>query len=148
VYLTRVDGPAEAARPADLLGESPRGHETILLVEDIEMLREMLSESLEGLGYTVLLASDGEEALALALANEHKGPIDLLLTDVVMPKFGGGELAKQLSALRPGLRVVYMSGYTDGAIAQHGVLEEGVVLLEKPFTVDTLARVLREMLDR
>jgi two-component system cell cycle sensor histidine kinase/response regulator CckA len=145
VYLPRVDEPTEAARPAGPPGEAPRGHEMILLVEDTKTLREVIRETLEERGYTVLLASNGEEALALARGRE--GPIDLLLTDVVMPKLGGGEVAKLLSALRPEIRVLYMSGYTDGAISQHGVLGEGVMLLEKPFTGDKLARAVREALD-
>jgi CheY-like chemotaxis protein len=146
VYLPRVDEPAEATRPAGPPAEAPRGHETILLVEDTATLQEVIRETLEELGYTVLLASNGEEALALA--EEREGPIDLLLTDVVMPKLGGGDLAKLLSALRPGMRVLYMSGYTNGAISQHGVLGAEVVLLEKPFTADKLARGVREALDR
>ena len=76
------------------------------------------------------------------------GAIDLLLTDVVMPKLGGGELARRLAALRPGLRVLFMSGYTDGALAQHGVLAEGVALLEKPFSGEKLVRAVRDQLDR
>ena len=146
MYLPRVDEPAEAARPAGPAAEAPRGQETILLVEDTEALREVIRETLEERGYTVLLASNGE--LALALARERSGPIDLLLTDVVMPKLGGGDLAKLLSALRPGIRVLYMSGCTNGAISQHGVLGEAVMLLEKPFTGDKLAWTVREALDR
>jgi PAS domain S-box-containing protein len=146
VYLPRVDEPAETAPRAGLTAETPRGDETILLVEDTETLQEVIRETLEERGYTVLLASNGEEALALALA--RAGPIDLLLTDVVMPKLGGGDLAKLIAARRPEIRVLYMSGYTDGAILQHGVLREGVMLLEKPFTGDKLARAVREALDR
>ena len=145
-YLPRVDEPAETARPVGPPAEAPRGHETILVVEDTETLREVIRETLEERGYTVLLASNGEEALALA--RERDGPIDLLLTDVVMPKLGGGDLARLLSALRSGMRVLYMSGYTNGAISQHGVLGGGVMLLEKPFTGSTLARAVREALDR
>ncbi|MCM2334868.1 MAG: response regulator [Anaeromyxobacteraceae bacterium] len=125
-----VDEPKQAA-PAGVAGEAPRGHETRLPVEDSEPLQEMIRETLEESGYTVLLASNRKEALALARGSE--GPIDLLLTDVVMPKLGGADLAKLLVALRPGLRVLYMPGYTEGAISQHGVLGEGVMLLEKPF---------------
>ena len=147
MYLPRADELAEAAPAGGAAPpEAPRGHETILLVEDTETLRDVIRETLEELGYAVLLAANGEEALALARARE--GPIDLLLTDVVMPKLGGGDLAKLLLALRPGIRVAYMSGYTNGAISQHGVLGEGVVLLEKPFTADKLARAVREVLDR
>jgi hypothetical protein len=106
----------------------------------------VIQETLEELGYAVLLASNGEEALALA--RERPGPIDLLLTDVVMPKLGGGDLARLFLALRPGTRVLYMSGYTDGAISQHGILGEGLMLLEKPFSGDKLARAVRDALDR
>ena len=112
----------------------------------VETLQEVIREMLEASGYKVLLASNGEEALALA--REREGPIDPLLTDVVMPKLGGRDLAKLLSASRSSIRVVYMSGYTSGAISQHGVLADGVVLLEKPFTGDKLARAVRQALDR
>jgi two-component system, cell cycle sensor histidine kinase and response regulator CckA len=84
----------------------------------------------------------------LALAGEREGPIDLLLTDVVMPKLGGRDLANLVSASRPAIRVLYMSGYTGGAISHHDVLADGVLLLEKPFTADKLARAVREALDR
>src|SRR6185503_10201985 len=122
------------------------GGETILVVEDTEMLRAVIGETLGELGYTVLLAAHGEEALAIA--RERKGPIDLVLTDVVMPGLGGAELAKLLAALRPGIRVLYMSGYTQGAISRHGVLGEDMALLEKPFTASRLARAVRDALDQ
>jgi len=146
VYLPRLDKAPEAATAAAPRASAPGGHETLLLVEDSEALRQVTCETLEQYGYTILPASDGDEALALA--HEHKGAIDLLLTDVVMPRLGGADLARQLSALRPGMRVLYMSGYTDGTISHHGVLGEGVMLLTKPFTVDQLARAVREALDR
>jgi CheY-like chemotaxis protein len=146
VYLPRVDEPADTGLAAEPPSEGPRGDETILLVEDTETLREVIQETLEERGYAVLLAPNGEDALALARARE--APIHLLLTDVVMPKLGGAELAKLLSALRPRMRVLYMSGYTNGAISHHGVLGEGVALLEKPFTAEKLARAVREALDR
>ena len=141
VYLPRVDAPLET------LGEgSPRplalgGRETVLLVEDTESLREVVRDVLEERGYSLLLASHGEEALALA--REHAGPIHLLLTDLVMPKLGGADLARQLRSVRPEMRVLYMSGYTDGAISRQGVLEEGSALLEKPFTSERLAHAVR-----
>jgi two-component system cell cycle sensor histidine kinase/response regulator CckA len=146
VYLPRVDEPAEAVHPALAVSETPRGGETILLVEDTESLREVIQETLEESGYTVLLASHGEEAVAIA--RERKGPIDLLLTDVVMPKLGGAELAKRLVVLRPEMRVLYMSGYTSHAISQQGIVGQEVALLQKPFTGDTLARAVREALSR
>jgi DNA-binding NtrC family response regulator len=123
----------------------PRGHETVLLVEDTESLREVIREVLEEQGYTLLQASHGEEALALA--REHREPIHLLLTDLVMPRLGGADLARQLASARPEMRVLYMSGYTDGAISRQGVLQEGSALLEKPFTNDRLVRAVREALD-
>ena len=146
IYLPRVDLPAGPSSIVDSRPEATTGTETILVVEDTEGLRRMIRRMLEGIGYTVLVAADGEEALALAA--DHSGAIDLLLTDVVMPKLGGAELANHLAARRPGLRVLFMSGYTQGAIAQHGVLLEGVSLLEKPFSRTDLTRAVREALDR
>ena len=101
---------------------------------------------LEERGYTVLQAEDGEAALKLA--GGHGGAIDLLLTDVVMPKLGGVELARRFGSLRPGIRVLYMSGYTDDKILEHGALQEGVALVAKPFTRDQLANAVRAALDR
>ena len=124
----------------------PRGSETILLVEDTQDLREVIREVLEEQGYSVLVSSQGEEALALARA--HDGPIHLLLTDVVMPRLGGARLAEILAAEQPGLRVLYMSGHVDSAIAPLGGLGEGVGLLDKPFATNALARAVRDALDR
>jgi len=144
VYLPRVDRP-NANLPPVAVTEGPRGTETILLAEDTESLREVIKETLEERGYQVLTAADGREAVAVARAFD--GPIDLLLTDVVMPNMGGAELAAALAGARPELCVVYMSGYTDGALSQQGVLGEGIVLIEKPFTSDALARRVRNALD-
>jgi PAS domain S-box-containing protein len=141
IYLPRIDRPG-----IDVPTEIPRGTETILLAEDTETLREVIRENLQEHGYLVLPAADGREALALARA--YDGPIHLLLTDVVMPVMGGADLAAALSELRPELPVLYMSGYTDGALSQHGVLGEGILLLEKPFSSDRLARMVRMVLDR
>ena len=146
IYLPCVDEPTQVEAAAAAAAPVARGHETVLLVEDTGSLREVIREVLEQQGYTVLVASQGEEALALA--QEHGGVIDLLLTDVVMPKLGGGDLARQLRGLRPALRVLYMSGYAGGAVSRLGALEEGFVLLEKPFTGERLARAVREALDR
>jgi CheY-like chemotaxis protein len=119
--------------------------ETILLVEDAEPLRKLAKSFLETNGFRVLSASCGEEALKIA-AN-HTGVFDLLLTDVVMPGMNGRVLAEQLSLRQPGLRVLFMSGYTDGFIAGHGVLQQGVNLLHKPFTEEVLVGKVREVLD-
>ncbi len=145
IYLPRVEAPAATARPADPPARASRGSETILVVEDSPALAATIRLRLEAGGYAVWMAGDGEEALALYGA--RAAAIDLLLTDVVMPNLGGGELARRFEALRPGLRVVFMSGYSDGVISHHGVLAPGVVLLEKPFTGDLLERVVRASLD-
>ncbi len=145
VYLPRVDEAVRADRVSLAAAEDPRGAETILVAEDTEELRNVLRETLTERGYTVLLAANGEEALELARA--HAGPIQLLLTDVVMPRAGGAELAERLAVLRPGVRVLFMSGYTNGVISQHGVLKEGVHLLQKPFTGRGLAQAVRAVLD-
>ena len=145
IYLPRIAATAVSA-VEELPRESLSGQETILLVEDQEALREVLREGLDSLGYTVLVAAGA--AAALALARGHPERIDLLITDVVMPETGGRALASQLVAQRPGLKVLYMSGYTSDVLGRQGVLEEGLDLIEKPFTTGVLARKLREVLDR
>jgi CheY-like chemotaxis protein len=146
VYLPRVDGAATTRRPRPDSRAVPRGNETVLVVEDTEHLREMIRETLQELGYEVLVAADGDQALGLVAA--HSGGIALLLTDVVMPKVGGAELARRVGEMRPGIRVLYMSGYSNGAVSRQGILAPGMALLEKPFTTDDLARAVREALDR
>ena len=145
VYLPRVAEPAAlngdgSGRPAD-----DAGSETVLLVEDEALVRALARRVLEEQGYTVLEAA--EAPAALELCSRHAGPIDLLLTDVVMPKMSGCELAQQLASLRPGTRVLYTSGYNEEAIGQHGVTDLGGAFLSKPFTPSTLARKVREVLD-
>jgi signal transduction histidine kinase len=120
------------------------GNETVLLVEDEAALRQMAVRVLRQLGYTVLEASDGVEALRVA--DEHPGPIDLLLTDVVLPHLSGTGLAKRLHDIRPNLKVLFMSGYTDQMIVQHRFLEPGIAFLQKPFAPNQLARKVREIL--
>jgi CheY-like chemotaxis protein len=145
VYLPRVDA-AAGALPAVLApaGLTP-GSETVLLVEDEDEVRELAREVLQLSGYTLLVARHGREALALA--QHHRGPIHLLLTDVVMPHMSGRDLAQHLIEERPNLRVLYMSGYTGDAIVHHGVLDPDAELLPKPFRSDTLAARVRERLD-
>jgi hypothetical protein len=146
IYLPRVDESAEPVPAATPLAPLRHGDETLLVVEDTQSLREMFCDVLQQEGFTVLSAANGEEALLVA--REHKGPIHLLLTDVVMPKLGGADLAKELSRLRPGLRLLFMSGYTNGVITKHGVAGKGIAVIEKPFTTERLSRAVREALDR
>jgi PAS domain S-box-containing protein len=146
VYLPRVDEEAGTAAAGEVPAEPlARASETILLVEDEKSLRAMIREILEEGGYTVVEGGSPEEAIAAA--RSHPGPINLMLTDVVMPSMGGRDLAVELAALRPGLRVLYMSGYTDNAIVHHGVLDAGMHFLQKPFTADALLRKARAVLD-
>jgi PAS domain S-box-containing protein len=121
------------------------GVETVLLVEDEEVVREMATEILRENGYHVMEAKHPQEALSLAA--QYDGIIHLMLTDVVMPQMSGRDLAEQLMPTRPDMKVLYMSGYTDDAIVHHGVLEEGTAFIAKPFSIDGLARKLREVLD-
>jgi PAS domain S-box-containing protein len=145
IYLPRVDAPHDRDAEAALGSEPPGGTESVLLVEDQQDLREMLQELLEGQGYTVLAAAGGDAALDLV--RQHGGPIDLLLTDIVMPGMNGRELAGRVAVLRPEIRVLYMSGYSNGTISERGILVQGVQLLEKPYTSDALARAVRQALD-
>ncbi|PYP12359.1 MAG: hybrid sensor histidine kinase/response regulator [Gemmatimonadetes bacterium] len=142
--------PAVASRPEDIGKVAPaeavrRGGGTVLVVEDDEQLRRLTHRALAGQGYTVLEADRG--STALDIARRHKGQIDLLLTDVIMPDTNGRKLAETIRAARPGLRVLYMSGYPDGAIASHGMLEPGVAYLAKPFTTEAITRKVREVLE-
>jgi CheY-like chemotaxis protein len=144
IYLPRVDAAPEPLAPKPV-PVSLLGSETILVVEDEEGVRNLVRKVLETRGYVVIAAEGGEEALTLA--NAHDGVIHLLLTDVVMPGMSGRDLAKYLAPVRPETKVLYLSGYTDDAIVQHGVLEPGIAFLQKPFTPRALVRKLREVLD-
>jgi PAS domain S-box-containing protein len=144
VYLPRVDEAVEVTAISDPLKHTAGGSETVLLAEDEELVRHLAVDILEGHGYTVLQASTGEEALRIA--QEHEGRIDLLFTDVVMPRMNGKELADRISELHPEVKVLYASGYTDEAIVHLGVLEPGIAFLQKPFTPSSLARKVREVL--
>jgi two-component system, cell cycle sensor histidine kinase and response regulator CckA len=119
--------------------------ETILLCEDQEQVRRVTARILTTLGYDVVVAGGGQEALLLAEACH--GPIDLLLTDVVMPGMSGPSLARRLAVSHPGMKVLYLSGHTDEYIVRHHGLEPGIALLQKPFTTEILSRKIREVLD-
>jgi two-component system cell cycle sensor histidine kinase/response regulator CckA len=144
IFLPRVDAPPEPAAPPSSSRPRLRGHETILVVEDQDSLREVIREALQLLGYRVLVAPHGEDALELA--RRHGGPLDLLITDIVMPRMGGGELASRLIAERPGLRVLYMSGHASETVTRHGPFEPRL-LIEKPFSTEVLSLRVREALD-
>lgn len=147
VYLPRVwDEQSTPARDRSNEGRAlPQGTETVLLVEDEKGVRELAREYLEMTGYTVIEAENGHTALELAAL--HAGPIHLLMTDVVMPGISGRELSERVKSIRPGIRVLFMSGYTDQAVVHHGILESDAVLLQKPFTVAALAAKLRDILN-
>jgi CheY-like chemotaxis protein len=143
IYLPRVEAGAESAVITDRKAP-PAGSETVLLVEDESALRGMIRETLEDAGYRVVEAATPRQALDIA--ESHPGNIHLMLTDVVMPGMSGRDLAERLKPLRPGAAVVYMSGYTDDAIGQHGLLEAGTHFLQKPFTSQHLLLKCREVL--
>jgi signal transduction histidine kinase/ActR/RegA family two-component response regulator len=145
IYLPRAKG--TIASDKSVKAEvRPLGAETLLVAEDEEALREAMCDFLRSLGYTVLAASSGQQALSAA--SEHEGHIDLLITDVVMPKMSGRELSQMLGSLRPDLKTIHMSGYTDDAVLRHGIHESGATFLHKPFSLGTLARKVRDTIDR
>jgi DNA-binding NtrC family response regulator len=117
----------------------------VLLVEDEDGVRALATATLERLGYEVVGACDGEDALAVLA--ERRGPVDMVLSDVVMPRLGGPALVERLLRERPGLRVLFMSGYTDDAMVRHGLLADRVAFIQKPFTPSQLAQRVRAVLD-
>ena len=121
------------------------GTETILLVEDDEVVRKLVSEVLDNEGYRLLEAANG--IAALSICAQYEEPIHLLLTDVVMPEMSGRDLADRLVPQRPEMKVLFMSGYTDDVIVHHGVLDAGAAFIQKPFAPDVLARKVRDVLD-
>ena len=144
IYLPRVDDPPAEVQPR-AIAEPSRGRETVLVVEDEDAVRRLAERILRQAGYAVLSAPNGADALRLCGATGAR--VDLLVTDVVMPGMSGRELAEHLGRLCPGLRVLYMSGYTDEAIVHHGVLDPGTAFVSKPFTAPDLARRVRQVLD-
>jgi PAS domain S-box-containing protein len=147
IYLPRIDGgSAQLTAGIESSKEALGGQETVMIVEDQEEVRNFASQVLEGFGYRVLAAKDGPDAVAVA--THHSAPIHILLTDVVMPGMNGRQLADQLTAQRPDMKVLFTSGYTQEVIAHHGVLDADVDYLSKPYSPETLATRLREVLDR
>ena len=142
IYLPRVDEPA--SRADDVAAADVRGTETVLVVEDVTAVRAVTREMLSRYGYNVLEAADGTTALQLAAS--YQAPIHLLLTDVVMPDINGRDLAHRFESTRPDMKVLFMSGYTDDAVVRHGILQEGIAYLQKPFTPGSLATKVRGVL--
>ncbi|MGE5206611.1 MAG: ATP-binding protein, partial [Chlamydiota bacterium] len=145
IFLPRATVSASRPEPAARTAEQLRGQETVLLVEDEEAVRESEREYLEGQGYTVLAAANGPAALELAASCGRE--IHILVTDVVMPGMSGNELGDRLVEQRPGLKVLYVSGYAENTILQHGLAELGSCFMQKPFTLKALAGKIREVLE-
>jgi CheY-like chemotaxis protein len=146
IYLPHHVGAQPSAAVADPSVIAHTGAETLLVVEDAPMILRLVRDFLQKLGYRVISASDGAEALEVAAKADT--PVDLLLTDVVMPKIGGKELAARLKETHPRVKVLYMSGYAENAIAHQGVLPQGLNFIEKPYSLSDLARRVREVLNR
>jgi two-component system cell cycle sensor histidine kinase/response regulator CckA len=145
IYFPQVESALEPPRVRTMPTEAAGGNETVLLVEDEPMVRELAVVTLREKGYNVLEAGNGEEGLRTA--RQHEGKIDLVLTDVVMPVMGGKEMADALRTSHPNTKVLFTSGYAEDAMGHHGVLRPGIVFLQKPYMTVTLARKVREVLD-
>ncbi|MGO9534015.1 MAG: response regulator [Syntrophobacteraceae bacterium] len=145
IYLPRFESESALVPSEEETNKRPTGTETILLVEDDEAILKLTKSILEKLGYTVLAARTPVHAIHFV--EEHRGDLHLLITDVVMPEMNGRELAKQLGAIRPNLKCVYMSGYTADVIAHRGIVDEGVNFIQKPFGCDDFAARVRQVLD-
>jgi two-component system cell cycle sensor histidine kinase/response regulator CckA len=145
IYLPRVEQRPLSSRSQHGPPPRSRGNETVLLVEDEEGVRALSRHILQSCGYTLLEAHDGVEAVRVA--ERHRGRIDLLLTDVVMPRMSGREVAERVTGLHPETKVLFLSGYTDDAVVRHGILEAEVAFLQKPFLPTSLAAKVRAVLD-
>jgi CheY-like chemotaxis protein len=143
IYLPRRDGPMEPVTGAGPERAKATGSETILVVEDEPGLLKLVTSLLQNYGYSVLAARTPEEAIRIA---ERAGAIDLLLTDVVMPQVSGPELARTLTAIRPGLKIVYMSGYAETGMFRNGLVDAGAEFIQKPFSAQSLTMKIRSVL--
>jgi PAS domain S-box-containing protein len=146
IYLPRVVEPVGDVHERRAESENPRGSETVVVVEDEEMVRKLTCEALRRYGYQVVEAANGGEALLAC--EKYQGPIPLMITDVVMPQMSGQELAVRLRQLHPEMQVLYMSGYTDDAVVRHGLLDESMSFIQKPFSPSVLAHKVRSVLDQ
>jgi CheY-like chemotaxis protein len=149
IFFPRLDAPpgveAQPATAASRRRDIPTGNETVLIVEDEAAVRLLAQRILKGAGYTVLTAADA--AAALTLLTSGGAEVDILVTDVVLPGMSGRDLADRVARVRPSVKILFTSGYTDDAILRHGVLDREVAFLGKPYTVDQLTRKVREVLD-
>jgi len=146
IYLPRVEKKTGGTEAVEAAAESLTGSETILVVEDNEMVRDLAQTIFQHYGYRVLTAQDGEEAIRVS--QEHDGPIDLMLTDVVMPGMSGNEVVKRLNTLRPEMKVLYMSGYTNNVIVHHGDMDRETAFIQKPFTMESLVCKVKEVISK
>ncbi len=147
LYFPRVlEAVTPLAPPSEPAAAAPRGDETIFLVEDDDAVRQLALLALQRFGYRVVEAADGEEALRLLRA--YAGPLHLLVSDIVMPQIGGRELARLVDVIRPGVKVLYLSGYTDDAVLRLGIVDAELNFLQKPFSPAALATAVRRVLDR
>jgi CheY-like chemotaxis protein len=144
IYLPAVNALLEIVSPNDKVEKVASGSQTILIVEDDAALLQVIHQSLEAVGYMILAAHSPAEAIRIS--ESYPGPIHLMVADVIMPGMNGTQLATHLSAPRPEMKVLYVSGYTDDTIVRHGVLEPGLAFLQKPFSPKTLARKVGEVL--
>jgi CheY-like chemotaxis protein len=146
LYFPRIAEPSADLLDSDDVRRRNRGQETVLVVEDEQGVRELIARMLERQGYKVLTAGNAREAIEVSAS--HSERIAMLLTDVVMPQMSGHQLAEELERSRPDMKVLYLSGYTENTVVHHGVLDAGVEFLAKPFSQETLAQKIREILDR
>src|SRR5262249_8970191 len=145
IYLPRAQQGLLTSKPQAAIDKAPCGYETILLAEDEDAVRHLTRLALQRQGYSVVEARHGDEALMIA--EHHTGPIHLLLTDLVMPKLGGRQLAEQLLQNHPKMKVLYVSGYMDDAIIRQSLMMASTAFLQKPFSPEALAYKVRELLD-
>ena len=145
IYLPRVDEKAESGVNLDDRSDLSRGSETILIAEDEDSVRTLIEEILQTHGYNVLSAANGSEATLMS--ERHKGPIHLLVTDIIMPQMSGPELARHMTIQRPGMKVLFLSGYANDSILEQNSIVSGGSFLQKPFSPETLTLKIREIIE-